>query len=90
MKGKTVTSVGNNFIIIIVGDLRGTEKLVGNGLEAQIFFEDGGVDVPEQAAAGEPGMAHWSAFTPVNLKQLKNKWKHLFHLLLTPTTTRLA
>ena len=29
--------------------------LVGAGLEATITFEDGGVDVPEEAAGGQGG-----------------------------------
>lgn len=55
LKGKTITSEGSNFIIVVVGDLRGEEKLVGNGLEARITFEDGGVDVP---ASGQQDSGH--------------------------------
>lgn len=54
MKGKTVTSVGSNFIIVIVGDIRGSEKLQGAGLEATIEFKDGAEEV-DDGGGGDGG-----------------------------------
>lgn len=52
LKGKTITSVGGDFVIVIVGDIRGSEKLEGSGLEADIEFEDGAEEVEEEDGGG--------------------------------------